>query len=254
MKKKNNMKNLTPYITLFLFIMVCLILVNFKGTKINEISYDEFMSFMNNDKIEELNITKKVRTETYEITGKNKDYKENEYFKLYLPASDEFLNKIVSGEEIYKFALTIKNDPETSSWLIIITNYLPMIILAGAMFWLFTRQLGTNGKSMDFGKSKAKLVDKDKTATFKDVAGLTEEKEEVQELIDFLKNPKKFTSMGARIPKGVLLVGPPGTGKTLLARAVAGEANVPFYYISGSDFVELFVGIGASREIGRAHV
>lgn len=247
MKKKNNMKNLTPYITLFLFIMVCLILVNFKGTKINEISYDEFISFMNNDKIEELNITKKVRTETYEITGKNKDYKENEYFKLYLPASDEFLNKIVSGEEIYKFALTIKNDPETSSWLIIITNYLPMIILAGAMFWLFTRQLGTNGKSMDFGKSKAKLVDKDKTATFKDVAGLTEEKEEVQELIDFLKNPKKFTSMGARIPKGVLLVGPPGTGKTLLARAVAGEANVPFYYISGSDFVELFVGIGASR-------
>lgn len=247
MKKKNNMKNLTPYITLFLFIMVCLILVNFKGTKINEISYDEFMSFMNNDKIEELNITKKVRTETYEITGKNKDYKENEYFKLYLPASDEFLNKIVSGEEIYKFALTIKNDPETSSWLIIITNYLPMIILAGAMFWLFTRQVGTNGKSMDFGKSKAKLVDKDKTATFKDVAGLTEEKEEVQELIDFLKNPKKFTSMGARIPKGVLLVGPPGTGKTLLARAVAGEANVPFYYISGSDFVELFVGIGASR-------
>ena len=247
MKKKNNIKNLTPYITLFLFIMVCLILVNFKGTKINEISYDEFMSFMNNDKIEKLNITKKVRTETYEITGKNKDYKENEYFKLYLPASDEFLNKIVSGEEIYKFALTIKNDPETSSWLIIITNYLPMIILAGAMFWLFTRQLGTNGKSMDFGKSKAKLVDKDKTATFKDVAGLTEEKEEVQELIDFLKNPKKFTSMGARIPKGVLLVGPPGTGKTLLARAVAGEANVPFYYISGSDFVELFVGIGASR-------
>ena len=247
MKKKNNMKNLTPYITLFLFIMVCLILVNFKGTKINEISYDEFMSFMNNNKIEEVNITKKVRTETYEITGKNKDYKENEYFKLYLPASDEFLNKIVSGEEIYKFALTIKNDPETSSWLIIITNYLPMIILAGAMFWLFTRQLGTNGKSMDFGKSKAKLVDKDKTATFKDVAGLTEEKEEVQELIDFLKNSKKFTSLGARIPKGVLLVGPPGTGKTLLARAVAGEANVPFYYISGSDFVELFVGIGASR-------
>ena len=99
---------------------------------------------------------------------------------------------------------------------------------------------------MDFGKSRAKLVEESR-ATFKDVAGLTEEKEEVQELIDFLKNPKKFTSMGARIPKGVLLVGPPGTGKTLLARAVAGEAKVPFYYISGSDFVELFVGIGASR-------
>ena len=109
-----------------------------------------------------------------------------------------------------------------------------------------SKQLGGGNKSMDFGKSRAKLVEESK-ATFKDVAGLTEEKEEVQELIDFLKNPKKFTSMGARIPKGVLLVGPPGTGKTLLARAVAGEAKVPFYYISGSDFVELFVGVGASR-------
>jgi len=115
------------------------------------------------------------------------------------------------------------------------------------MIWLFTRQLGSNGKSMDFGRSKAVLVDGEKAATFKDVAGLTEEKEEVEELIDFLKNPKKFQSMGARIPKGILLVGPPGTGKTLLARAVAGEAKVPFYYISGSDFVELFVGIGAAR-------
>ena len=115
------------------------------------------------------------------------------------------------------------------------------------MIWLFTRQLGSGGKSIDFGRSKAVLVNGEKTATFKDVAGLTEEKQEVQELIDFLKNPKKFQSMGARIPKGILLVGPPGTGKTLLAKAVAGEAKVPFYYISGSDFVELFVGIGASR-------
>ena len=247
MNKKEIKKSLVPYVFLLVFFIGCMIMFKMFNNTVNEITYDDFIKDLNGGKVTELTITPKVRTETYEITGKNKDYKENEYFKLYLPASDEFLNKIVSGEEIYKFALTIKNDPETSSWLIIITNYLPMIILAGAMFWLFTRQLGTNGKSMDFGKSKAKLVDKDKTATFKDVAGLTEEKEEVQELIDFLKNPKKFTSMGARIPKGVLLVGPPGTGKTLLARAVAGEANVPFYYISGSDFVELFVGIGASR-------
>ena len=103
------------------------------------------------------------------------------------------------------------------------------------------------GKSMDFGKSKARLNTERNKVTFKDVAGLKEEKEEVKELIDFLKNPKKFQKLGARIPKGVLLVGPPGTGKTLLAKAVAGEANVPFYYISGSDFVELFVGVGASR-------
>ena len=144
------------------------------------------------------------------------------------------------------FKLTIINDPEASSWLLVIANVVPYIILGGLVIWVFTKQLGGGNKSMDFGKSRAKLVEESK-ATFKDVAGLTEEKEEVQELIDFLKNPKKFTSMGARIPKGVLLVGPPGTGKTLLARAVAGEAKVPFYYISGSDFVELFVGIGASR-------
>ena len=109
-------------------------------------------------------------------------------------------------------------------------------------------KLGNNGKgTFDFGKSRAKLSEEGGSKTFKDVAGLKEEKEEVQELIDFLKNPKKFTKMGARIPKGVLLVGPPGTGKTLLAKAVAGEAKVPFFYISGSDFVELFVGVGASR-------
>ena len=112
---------------------------------------------------------------------------------------------------------------------------------------MFTK-LGNNGKgTFDFGKSRAKLSEDGGRKTFKDVAGLKEEKEEVQELIDFLKNPKKFTRMGARIPKGVLLVGPPGTGKTLLAKAVAGEAKVPFFYISGSDFVELFVGVGASR-------
>ena len=104
-----------------------------------------------------------------------------------------------------------------------------------------------NNKSMDFGRSRAKLSEDGGKVRFTDVAGLDEEKEEVSELIDFLKNPKKFQKLGARIPKGVLLVGPPGTGKTLLAKAVAGEANVPFYYISGSDFVELFVGVGASR-------
>ena len=157
------------------------------------------------------------------------------------------MKKIVAAEETQNFKLEIDKDPETSSLLLIAMEYIPIILLGGAMLWLFTRQLGSNGKSMDFGRSKAVLVDGEKTATFKDVAGLTEEKQEVQELIDFLKNPKKFQSMGARIPKGILLVGPPGTGKTLLARAVAGEAKVPFYYISGSDFVELFVGIGAAR-------
>ena len=122
-----------------------------------------------------------------------------------------------------------------------------MIIIIGVAFFFITRQMNSANKSMDFGKSRAKLNEDARKVTFDKVAGLTEEKEEVKELIDFLKDPKKFQKLGARIPKGVLLVGPPGTGKTLLARAVAGEAQVPFYFISGSDFVELFVGVGASR-------
>ena len=245
MKKKNN--NLKPFIFLFVFIIGCMILVNIHGNKVNELTIDEFTKHLNNNEISELEIITKVRSENYEVTGKLKDYEKNESFTLYLPISDEFIAKIEAARETQDFKYKNTPDPETSSWLLILMEYVPIILLGGAMIWLFTRQLGSNGKSMDFGKSKAVLVDGEKTATFKQVAGLQEEKEEVQELIDFLKNPKKFQSMGARIPKGVLLVGPPGTGKTLLAKAVAGEAKVPFYYISGSDFVELFVGIGASR-------
>ena len=244
---KNKKNNLMPYIFLFTFIVACMILVNINGKKVNELTASEFMNSLEKEEITELKIITKVRSENYEVTGKLKDYDKNESFELYLPLSEEFMKKIVTAEEEQDFKLEIEKDPETSSLLTIVIEYVPIILLGGAMIWLFTRQLGSNGKSMDFGRSKAVLVDGEKTATFKDVAGLTEEKEEVQELIDFLKNPKKFQSMGARIPKGILLVGPPGTGKTLLARAVAGEAKVPFYYISGSDFVELFVGIGAAR-------
>ena len=245
MKKKNN--SLLPYLFLLTFIIVCMIIVNMGSKKVNELSANEFIDYLDKNEVTELKIITKVRSENYEVTGKLKKYKENESFILYLPVSEEFIKKIMTAEENQKFKLEIEKDPETSSILMIIIEYVPIILLGGAMIWLFTRQIGSNGKSMDFGRSKAVLVDGEKTATFKDVAGLTEEKEEVQELIDFLKNPKKFQSMGARIPKGILLVGPPGTGKTLLARAVAGEAKVPFYYISGSDFVELFVGIGAAR-------
>ena len=217
------------------------------NVKVNELSYDEFMKDLNGGKVTELTITPKVRTETYMLEGKLSDYAENESFILYLPQSEEFISKITAAKEgTSNFELKINTDAEASSWLAVLVDVVPIVILAGVTIWIFTRQLGGGSKSMDFGKSRAKLVEESR-ATFKDVAGLTEEKEEVQELIDFLRNPKKFTSMGARIPKGVLLVGPPGTGKTLLARAVAGEAKVPFYYISGSDFVELFVGIGASR-------
>ncbi len=235
-----------PYVFLLVFIIGCMILVNIKGTIVKELSASEFMKALDENKITEINIVNKVRSENYEITGKLKEYSDNEYFKLYLPVSEEFMKKIVAAEEKQDFKLTVERDADTSAWFSLL-EYVPILLLGGAMIWLFTRQLGSGGKSIDFGRSKAVLVNGEKTATFKDVAGLTEEKQEVQELIDFLKNPKKFQSMGARIPKGILLVGPPGTGKTLLAKAVAGEAKVPFYYISGSDFVELFVGIGASR-------
>ena len=247
MKQKKKVNNITPYIFLLVFIIACMIFVNLKGNIVNDLSASEFMDYLNKSEITELKIVTKVRSENYQVTGKLKKYEKNESFTLYLPISEEFMKKIVSAQDEQNFKLEIDKDPETSSWLTIILEYVPIILLGGAMIWLFTRQFGSNGKSMDFGRSKAVLVDGEKTATFKDVAGLTEEKEEVQELIDFLKNPKKFQKMGARIPKGVLLVGPPGTGKTLLARAVAGEAKVPFYFISGSDFVELFVGIGAAR-------
>ena len=247
MNKKEIKKSLVPYVFLLVFFIGCMIMFKMFNNTVNEITYDDFIKDLNGGKVTELTITPKVRTETYKLTGKLDTYSKNESFILYIPRSEEFISKITTAKDNSNdFKLTILNDPEASSWLSVAIEIVPILILAGVTIWVFTRQIGGGSKSMDFGKSRAKLVEESR-ATFKDVAGLTEEKEEVQELIDFLKNPKKFTSIGARIPKGVLLVGPPGTGKTLLARAVAGEAKVPFYYISGSDFVELFVGIGASR-------
>ena len=200
--RKNN--NLAPFAFLLVFIFICMIIVNIQGNKINELTINEFTQHLENSEITELEIITKVRSENYEVTGKLKDYKDNESFVLYLPKSDEFIAKIEAARDILDFKYTNIPDPETSSWLQLLIEYVPILLLGGAMIWLFTKQLGSGGKSMDFGKSKAQLVTGEKTKTFKEVAGLTEEKEEVQELIDFLKNPKKFQSMGARIPKGVL--------------------------------------------------
>ncbi|MBI2637604.1 MAG: ATP-dependent metallopeptidase FtsH/Yme1/Tma family protein [Candidatus Sungbacteria bacterium] len=151
----------------------------------------------------------------------------------------------------------VPDPPESAGWGGILLSWLPMILLIGVWIYFMKKMQGGAGGALSFGKSKAKL-DKGNLVTFKDVAGVEEAKEELKEIIDFLKNPKKFQRFGGRIPKGVLLVGPPGTGKTLLAKAVAGEANVPFFSISGSDFVEMFVGVGASRvrdlfEQGKKH-
>lgn len=153
-------------------------------------------------------------------------------------------------EALYAAGISYQTEPkaESSIWPQVLMSWLPMIVLI-AIFFLFMRQLQAGGgKAMSFGKSKARLLtDHQNRVTFKDVAGVEEAKDEVEEIIAFLKDPKKFTRLGGRIPKGVLMMGPPGTGKTLLARAIAGEAGVPFFSISGSDFVEMFVGVGASR-------
>ncbi len=152
-------------------------------------------------------------------------------------------------QELRAANVNIKTEPQPSApwWVSILGYVLPIIILIVAWFFIMQRMQGGGSKMMSFGKSKAKLNENKKKVTFDDVAGYEEVKEELQEVVEFLKNPKKFANLGAEVPKGVLLVGPPGTGKTLMAKAIAGEAGVPFYFISGSDFVEMFVGVGASR-------
>ena len=247
MVKKDNKKNFISYGLIFCFFIAVFLVFNSLGSKDNNLTYDEFMKDLNGGKVTELTLTPKQTSAVYEINGKLEGYSKNEEFTIKVPYSDSVVSEILKVADSENLKVNVNKDPEgTSIWKVII-NFLPFALLVGFAFYFLTRQVGGANKSFDFGKSKAKLhSDKDKV-TFDNVAGLVEEKYEVKELIDFLKNPKKFQKLGARIPKGVLLVGPPGTGKTLLARAVAGEANVPFYYISGSDFVELFVGVGASR-------
>ncbi len=240
-------KGILPYLFLLLLIFGVYYLFNILNQKVNVFTYQELTEVLEQGTVTEMEITPKSRASVYEISGKLKDYKENEYFFIRVPLTDSVVRDILEAGKENTFELTTVADPESSSFWLIVINVLPILLIVGFGFFFLTRQMNGANKSMDFGKSRARLSNDTNKVTFQDVAGLKEEKEEVRELIDFLKNPKKFTKLGARIPKGVLLVGPPGTGKTLLAKAVAGEANVPFYFISGSDFVELFVGVGASR-------
>ncbi len=245
--KKVVKKGLLPYVFLLLIMLGIIYFVSVANQKVNVLTYDEFMTSLEDKEVKSIEVTPRDRAKVYEITGTLDNYKENESFFVRIPLSDQVMKKLVEASENDKFEFVSNADPESSTLLLVIVNFLPLVLLVFVAFWFLSKQMGGGKNSLDFGKSKAKLSSDKNKVTFKDVAGLTEEKEEVKELIDFLKNPKKFQKLGARIPKGVLLYGPPGTGKTLLARAVAGEANVPFYYISGSDFVELFVGVGASR-------
>src|SRR4051795_12292029 len=201
------------------------------------LTFSEFMSAVEAGNIQRVTITGQ------EITGTTKDA-QNQTFRTYAPTQYEGLaNKLID-----RGIAVQSKEPTASPWASLLYNWAPFLVMIG--FWVFfMRQMQSGGnKALSFGKSKAKLSSSSqKKVTFKDVAGVDEAKEELQEIIEFLKEPQKFQKLGGRIPKGVLLVGSPGTGKTLLARAVAGEANVPFFTISGSDFVEMFVGVGASR-------
>ena len=245
--KKIIKKGLLPYLFIFLIMLGVFLYFKYTNNEVHTFTYDEFVDKLDGDKIKELELTARGSGYIYEVTGTLDSYKKDEYFEATLPLSDEVMKKIVSASDEQDFKLTVYADPESSQWLIILVNFVPIAALVIFAFWFFNKQMAGNKSSLDFGKSRARLSSDNNKVTFKDVAGLKEEKEEVKELIDFLKDPKKFQKLGARIPKGVLLMGPPGTGKTLLAKAVAGEADVPFYFISGSDFVELFVGVGASR-------
>jgi cell division protease FtsH len=205
-------------------------------TREQELSFTKFMDDVDQSKVAEVTIYGQS-----EVRGTLKD---NSHIKTIVPANYNDLINILRNKGV---VINVKEN-SNSSWVSILVNASPFLLLIG--FWIFMmRQMQTGGnKALSFGKSRARLLStQQKKITFKDVAGVDEAKEELQEIIEFLRDPQRFQKLGGRIPKGVLLVGPPGTGKTLLARAIAGEANVPFFSISGSDFVEMFVGVGASR-------
>ena len=216
MNKRNNnvFKNIFPYLILCCVITAVLMFLNYGGNITHELSTGELMNYINKEKVTELVITPKSSESIYYITGKLKDYKDNESFEA--KVIEQEISEITDYATTHKLK-TYKNesDPGSSKILYIIVNVLPLAILVILSYVLFNKMASGNKNSMDFGRSRAKLSEDGGNVKFDSVAGLDEEKQEVAELIDFLKNPKKFQKLGARIPKGVLLVGPPGTGKTL---------------------------------------
>ena len=239
-------KGLSFYIVIFVIILFILTLYTTSGTP-QEMSYSEFLTQIQNSNIQD--VTLKGDEATVELVTAKQDAK-SKFYVVYISSVDSFTNLMtdaLKSKQIRNFKI---ERPPSAPWWVAILPTVGLIVIF-VIFWVFFLQQSQGGggnRVMSFGKSKAKMsTDDKKKVTFDDVAGADEEKEELKEIVEFLKQPKKFIELGARIPKGVLLVGPPGTGKTLLAKAVSGEAGVPFFSISGSDFVEMFVGVGASR-------
>ncbi len=228
-------KNLALWIIITLMMVMLYNLFNQQKKLEANITYSDFLAMVENDRVGEVTIQGQELFVT--DTGRNR-------FKVYAPKDPELIRIL----RLKGISINAK-PPETSPWyLSLLVSWLPMLLLIGVWIFFMRQMQSGGGKAMSFGKSRARLLsDQSDKITFEDVAGVEEAKEELAEIVGFLKNPKKFTRLGGRIPKGVLLTGLPGTGKTLLARAIAGEADVPFFSISGSDFVEMFVGVGASR-------
>ncbi|MEK6601600.1 MAG: ATP-dependent zinc metalloprotease FtsH [Candidatus Binatota bacterium] len=228
-------KNLALWLVLGLIFLLLFNIFSKQHGREPEIVFSEFMGAVEKGEVLEVTI------QGHNIQGK---YQSGERFRTFAPNDPELVKTL--REKRVKIAA--KPEDESPWYMVLFVNWFPMLLLIGVwIFFMRQMQVG-GGKAMSFGKSRARLLTENQLkVTFSDVAGVEEAKDELQEIISFLKDPKKFTRLGGRIPKGCLLVGPPGTGKTLLARAIAGEAGVPFYSISGSDFVEMFVGVGASR-------
>lgn len=238
---KNSIKTLAMWLIILVIFIV--LITSIMDNSSNKLAYSELVSKIETGDVKEIEISSDGTKA--EVTLKN----ENNPKEVNIPSIDSLMDTLGDAMKTESVKVTEKSEP---IFMIILSLLTPFgILIIFLLFWFFLMSSNqTNGnKTMTFGKSKARVLNPQDKArvTFKDVAGVDEEKEELEEIVEFLKNPKKFTDMGARIPKGVLLVGPPGTGKTLLAKAVAGEAGVPFFIISGSDFVEMFVGVGASR-------
>jgi len=228
-------KNLALWLVITLLMIMLYNLFNQQQLSESSLSYTEFLSMVEGERVEEVII----QGQEVLVTDTNRNR-----YRVYTPQDLDMI-KILRGKGV-----TIKAKPPSESpWYVsVLVSWFPMIILIGVWIFFMRQMQAGGGKALSFGKSRARLLsDKQDKVTFEDVAGIDEAKEELGEIVDFLMDPKKFTRLGGRIPKGVLLLGAPGTGKTLLARAIAGEANVPFFSISGSDFVEMFVGVGASR-------
>jgi cell division protease FtsH len=233
-------RNTGFYLLIFLVILGIVNFITQKGEETKEITYAHFLTELDKGNIAQIEIQPEGLG-TYYVSGQ---FINKEPFFLHAPMAESTV-EVLTQEGLNNKWKKVETD---SVWLTFLTSIIPFVIIFILFFFLLNQAQGGGSKVMNFGKSKARLYNEEKKkVTFDDVAGADEEKAELIEVVDFLKDPRKFSVLGARIPKGVLLVGPPGTGKTLLARAVAGEAGVPFFSISGSDFVEMFVGVGASR-------